>query len=98
MDSTAINHPERLAVTIAYKHFPFLKKVWENDKTVGEDINQIGFLCFYESDKSFKDFYNRVQRELYYLAKIFGFRRTHKNEWIKKEESENSSQPSPTLN
>ncbi len=84
-----ILHPDRLAVIIAYHHFPFLKKIWENDKTIGEDINQIGFLCFYESDKSFKDFYNRVQKELYYLSKIFGFRRTYKNEWIRKEEPGN---------
>jgi hypothetical protein len=93
-----VRHPDRLAVTIAYRHFPFLKVVWENDKSIGDDINQIGFLCWYESDKTFKDFYNRVQKELYYLAKIFGFRRTYKNQWIKKEESENSSQLSPTLN
>lgn len=80
-----IRRPDRLAVTIAYRHFPFLKVCYENDKTIGEDINQIGFLCYYESDKSFKDFYNRVQKELYYLCKALGFRRTSKNEWIKKE-------------
>lgn len=85
-----IIYPERLAVSIAYRHFPFLKVCYDNDRSIGEDINQIGFLCYYESDKTFRDFYNRVQRELYEFCKSLGFRRTHKNKWVQKEEREES--------
>jgi len=80
-----IRKPDKLAYTIMLKRFPFLREICEKHGEWVQDIYQIGFLCYYETNGDNRMFWNSVQREFYSLAKALGFRRTRKNEWKYKE-------------
>ncbi len=85
MRRTKVDHPEKFIWMVLKRHFSFLMCAVRNDRTLVEDINQTGWVCFLEGKKEFKACYNSCQRELYALAKQLGFRRTQENKWILRE-------------
>jgi hypothetical protein len=81
-----IKRPDKLAYTIMRLRFPILSDVCEHHGELVKDVYQIGWLCYYETKGKNRQFWNAVQRELYVLSKALGFRRTRKNNWLKREQ------------